>query len=268
MSSMTPPSGGQEQMLRSPTNTNPFPNMARNRDQLDMLWRHIASVLSAGVRERAMAGEQPAEGLTPIRDEKRGQDAGAPQASWERAMGQQLTPLPSQFEEESRMSQGEIGPPELSRDVEQLSDPVTRSSSAISGEEIAQAAFRAGFRGEQLATAVAIAMSESTSNPNAHNPDASTGDDSYGLWQINMLGDLGPERRRRYGLTSNEELWDPDVNARAAYDLVQGRLRRGDPAFQDWSDFKNGRYLRYWDAASAAAAAVEASYSPSERGMS
>lgn len=268
MSSMMPPSGGQEQMLRSPTNTNPFPNMARNRDQMDMLWRHIASVLSAGIRERAMAGEQPAEGLTPIRDEKRGQVPDASLGSWERAMGQQLTPLPSDFEMESRMSQGEIGPGEFSREFEQKPDPSLRNSSALSAEEIAQAAFNAGFRGEDLAISVAIGLAESRGNPMAHNTDGL--DDSYGIWQINMYGDDGPRRRRLWGLSSDDQLFDLATNARVAYDLYRGRIQRGEPKFEDWSVWSEtieearanpNSYLNFWDVARRAAASVESSSS-------
>jgi hypothetical protein len=63
--------------------------------------------------------------------------------------------------------------------------------------------------------AAAIAMAESGGNPRAHNTDTSTGDNSYGLWQINMLGEMGPERRKKYGLSSNDQLFDPETNARA-----------------------------------------------------
>lgn len=78
---------------------------------------------------------------------------------------------------------------------------------------------RAGFRGEQLKTAWAIVKRESGGNPRAYNPDRSTGDDSYGLAQINMLGDLGPDRRRRYGLRSNADLYDPATNLRVMYEM-------------------------------------------------
>lgn len=48
-----------------------------------------------------------------------------------------------------------------------------------------------------------------------------TGDLSYGLWQINMIDDLGPARRKQFGLTSNDDLLDPRVNARAALILLR-----------------------------------------------
>lgn len=48
-----------------------------------------------------------------------------------------------------------------------------------------------------------------------------TGDLSYGLWQINMIGSLGPERLRQFGINSYEDLLDPRINARAALILLR-----------------------------------------------
>lgn len=81
---------------------------------------------------------------------------------------------------------------------------------------------RAGFTGERLKVAFAIVMRESGGNPRAHNPNRATGDDSYGLAQINMLGSMGPARRRALGIQSNEQLLDPAVNARAMFQMSRG----------------------------------------------
>jgi len=81
---------------------------------------------------------------------------------------------------------------------------------------------KAGFRGNALKTAFGIAKRESGGRPEAFNPDASTGDRSYGLFQINMLGSMGPARRRQFGLQSNEELLNPLVNARSAFRMSNG----------------------------------------------
>lgn len=81
---------------------------------------------------------------------------------------------------------------------------------------------RAGFKGDRLKTAFAIVMRESGGNPRAHNTNRATGDDSYGLAQINMLGSMGPARRRQFGLTSDAQLLDPLTNARAMYRLSGG----------------------------------------------
>lgn len=88
-------------------------------------------------------------------------------------------------------------------------------------EEIAAVARRSGFSDAEIPIAVAIAMAESGGNPNNHNPRPP--DDSYGLWQINMLGDMGPKRRKQFGITSNKELFDPYVNGRAAYKVYKSQ---------------------------------------------
>ena len=73
-----------------------------------------------------------------------------------------------------------------------------------------------GFKEELIPTFIAISQAESGLNPRALNPDTSTGDYSLGLFQINMLGKMGEERRRQFGLKANEELYDPKTNVRAA----------------------------------------------------
>jgi cell wall-associated NlpC family hydrolase len=100
----------------------------------------------------------------------------------------------------------------------------------------------AGFSGDALRTAWAVAMAESGGRAIAHNPNASTGDNSYGLFQINMLGDLGPARLRQFGLSQNEELLDPSTNARVAF-----RMSGGGRDWSPWSAFKNGAYKKYLD---------------------
>jgi cell wall-associated NlpC family hydrolase len=80
----------------------------------------------------------------------------------------------------------------------------------------------AGFSGPALQQAWAIASRESGGNPNAFNGNASTGDKSYGLFQINMLGGLGPARMRQYGLKNEQDLFNPVVNARVAYAMSKG----------------------------------------------
>lgn len=113
----------------------------------------------------------------------------------------------------------------------------------MNAQDIASVAAGAGFSGEALRIAVAIALAESGGNPGAHNGRAP--DDSYGLWQINMLGALGPQRRAALGLRSNSDLFDPMTNARAAF-MISG----GGSNFNDWATFnpRNGttpRYLAY-----------------------
>jgi murein DD-endopeptidase MepM/ murein hydrolase activator NlpD len=98
----------------------------------------------------------------------------------------------------------------------------TASVPAAGGDQLVGWLQKAGFKGEGLKTAWAIAKRESSGRPDAYNPDRSTGDDSYGLFQINMLGNLGPSRRASYGLKSNKDLLDPETNARVAYAMSHG----------------------------------------------
>lgn len=76
-----------------------------------------------------------------------------------------------------------------------------------------------GFEGESLRMAWAIVMRESRGRPVAHNGNSNTGDNSYGLFQINMIGNLGKDRMERYNLSSYEDLFDPLVNAGIAYKM-------------------------------------------------
>lgn len=89
-------------------------------------------------------------------------------------------------------------------------------------EELVEVLREVGFTGEQLRQAWAVAMKESTGNPNAHNQNAGTGDNSYGLFQINMIGRLGPARLDKYGLNSYEDLFDPYINATVAFEMSDG----------------------------------------------
>lgn len=98
----------------------------------------------------------------------------------------------------------------------------SRGTTTGSGNKLISWLEQAGFQGEALRQAYAIARRESGGRPEAYNGNTSTGDQSYGLFQINMLGSLGPSRRKAYNLSSNEELLDPLVNARVAYKMSKG----------------------------------------------
>lgn len=109
--------------------------------------------------------------------------------------------------------------------------PITKSNLAL---------VSAGFKGPALDMAHAVSMAESRGNPMAFNGNRDTGDQSYGLFQINMIDALGPDRRKRFGLASNDALYDPTVNARVAY-----RMSNGGKDWSAWSTFKNGAYKQY-----------------------
>ena len=74
-----------------------------------------------------------------------------------------------------------------------------------------------GFKGEALRHAWAIVMKESRGNPLSHNGNRDTGDNSFGLFQINMVDSLGQDRRDKFSLEYNAQLLNPVVNAQIAY---------------------------------------------------
>lgn len=101
---------------------------------------------------------------------------------------------------------------------------------------------QAGFDDQRARLMTAIAMGESGLNPQAHNPNAATGDNSYGLTQINMLGNLQGPRLKEFGIESNEQLFDPLTNAKAAYSVSGGGQN-----FSPWSVYKKGAHQQYID---------------------
>ena len=109
----------------------------------------------------------------------------------------------------------------------------------LSTAQIRDGLRRAGFPEEVVPTMTAITYAESGGNPYAHNPNAGTGDNSYGLLQINMLGGMGPERRRWFGLNSDDQLFDPDTNFRAAKQIYDAQ------GLGAWGAYTNGSYQKF-----------------------
>lgn len=77
---------------------------------------------------------------------------------------------------------------------------------------------QAGFSGKGLSMAKAVVFYESTNRPMALNKSSNC----YGLFQINMTGSMGPDRRKKYGLKSNEDLYNPLINAQIAFQMSNG----------------------------------------------
>jgi hypothetical protein len=96
-----------------------------------------------------------------------------------------------------------------------------------------------GFEGKALRSACAIAKAESNGRPLAFNGNVKTGDSSYGVFQINMIGELGPDRREKFELASNAELLNPVVNAQIALHMTKGG--------KDWSSWTSINGARYKD---------------------
>jgi hypothetical protein len=100
---------------------------------------------------------------------------------------------------------------------------------ALSEATVADLLRRAGFPEAEVPLMVNIARRESGLRPGAHNPNRATGDNSFGLFQINMIDRLGPERLRQFaplGVRRYEDLKDPWKNVQAAK-LVRDRQGLG-----------------------------------------
>ena len=79
-----------------------------------------------------------------------------------------------------------------------------------------------GFEGQDLKEAWAIAKKESNGRPLAFNGNSLTGDNSYGIFQINMINTLGDDRREKFDLDHNADLFNPVVNAQIAFHMSNG----------------------------------------------
>lgn len=98
----------------------------------------------------------------------------------------------------------------------------------LSDRQIAAAAAGAGFPPGEIATAVAVALAESSGNPNALNPSGAAG-----LWQI--LRSAHPDLFARYRWN------DPNDNARMAYAV----WRDAGQSWRPWVAYTTGRHLAY-----------------------
>jgi hypothetical protein len=129
--------------------------------------------------------------------------------------------------------------------------PVTLPTSSRGKYSVQQAAALArsvGATPEEAQFLGAVTRGESTGDPRRHNPNAATGDDSYGLWQVNMIGTMGQRRLKQFGLSRYEDLYDPRTNAKAALVILREQGRSA------WGAYRDMRRRGEWDAAFAAAA--------------
>ena len=95
----------------------------------------------------------------------------------------------------------------------------SEQTTPFTDEELATMLRTVGFEGKALKVAWAVVKKESNGRPLAFNGNVKTGDNSYGIFQINMIGGLGVARRDKYDLNSNKDLFDPVVNAQIAYHM-------------------------------------------------
>lgn len=96
----------------------------------------------------------------------------------------------------------------------------------LSDSQIAGLAQGAGFPPSVIPTMVAIALAESSGNPDATHTN-SNGSIDYGLWQINSVHNIGGN------------LLDPATNAQAAKTVYDQQ------GLKAWSTYNSGAYTRY-----------------------
>ena len=110
----------------------------------------------------------------------------------------------------------------------------SEQKTAFSDEELVRMLSTIGFEGKALKVAWAVVKKESNGRPLAFNGNVKTGDNSYGIFQINMIGGLGVARRDKFDLDSNKDLFDPVVNAQIAYYMSNEG--------SDWSAWGVGKF--------------------------
>ena len=101
---------------------------------------------------------------------------------------------------------------------------------SLTDGELKELLYLVGFRGNDLKEAWAVAKKESNGQPIRFNGNTKTGDNSYGIFQINMIGMLGPDRRDKFDLVTNSDLLNPVINAQIAFHMSDGG--------KDWSAWK------------------------------
>lgn len=103
----------------------------------------------------------------------------------------------------------------------------------LTPKQIVGYAAQAGFTGDMLVTATAVALAESQGSTTAYNPETAAGtpygSGSRGLWQI--YGYAHPNY-------NNNTLYDPLTNARAAFAISSSGHN-----FSPWSTYMNGAYV-------------------------
>jgi hypothetical protein len=124
--------------------------------------------------------------------------------------------------------------------LEKYSTTVYKPSEMLTDGELKELLSAVGFEGKALKQAWAIAKSESNSRPMAYNGNRKTGDSSYGIFQINMLGELGIDRKEKFDLKSNILLFDPVINAEITYYMTKGGTD-----WSSWSSLNGARYQEF-----------------------
>jgi hypothetical protein len=121
-------------------------------------------------------------------------------------------------------------------------------TASLTPQQIATAAYRAGFRGSDLSIITAISLAESGGGvPNAFNPTDPDGG-SFGVSQINGSHAPNGSPTAQWVVT----MLDPQKNLDEAYQVAGGGSN-----FSPWSTYTGGAYVNYLPQATTAASEVE-----------
>jgi hypothetical protein len=112
----------------------------------------------------------------------------------------------------------------------------------LTDEQLVELLKTVGFEGKALRSACAVAKAESNGRPLAFNGNQKTGDSSYGVFQINMIGELGPDRRDKFDLNSNAELFNPVTNAE-----ITLHMTKGGKDWSSWTSINGDRYQEWYN---------------------
>jgi Lysozyme like domain len=114
------------------------------------------------------------------------------------------------------------------------------NATSLTDSQLVELLKAVGFKGKALKTAWAVAKAESNGRPFAFNGNTKTGDSSFGIFQINMLGTLGPDRRDKYDLDFNAYLFNPVMNAQIVY-----RMTKAGTDWSSWSSYNKGAIYKW-----------------------
>ncbi len=133
----------------------------------------------------------------------------------------------------------------------------------LTDQQVAQYAYDAGFRGDALTTATAVALAES------HGDSDQVGDvglqngtwgPSVGLWQIRSLNP-GHGTAAEQAVRNQTANLDPATNARNAYAISHQGTN-----FNPWSTYTSGAYQRFTNRAGTAAGQVNTGPNTGQQG--
>ena len=130
----------------------------------------------------------------------------------------------------------------LSKDKNEKILTKYKNATSLTDSQLVELLEAVGFKGKALRTAYAVAKAESNGRPFAFNGNIKTGDSSFGVFQINMLDMLGVDRRERFDLEHNADLFNPVINAQIAY-----RMTKGGIDWSSWSSYNKGAIYKWLD---------------------